>query len=58
MKTLWIEGWGIEILTMIGVEKCQFQINQKVEQHFMPDVHANELLTTNVWYIDTVQTFL
>ena len=24
IKTFWIEGWGIEILTMIDVQKCQF----------------------------------
>ena len=39
----WIEarGGGIEILTMLGVKNVNFWLNQKIEQMFIPAVHAD-----------------
>ena len=47
-----------EILTMISMQKCLFQLYQKIEQMFMPVVYSIQLLTMIVWYIFTVWTFL
>ena len=41
IKSFLIGGGVTEILTMISVQKCYFQLNRKIEQILMPVVHAN-----------------
>ena len=56
IKTFWFEGWGYKDNAN---ENANFRLIQKVEQLYMPVVlQTNLLLTTNVWYIHTVWTFL
>ena len=40
-QKFWIEGWGIEKLTMIDLQNCQFKLNQKVDQMHLPVDKAN-----------------